>query len=363
MKYLILSLLSLIFVDESIAQTTYKSSHVQGGKTIQFTVPTGYFFVVNSDVAGDAMYLPQEGVDYEEASPVELGLGILMFMHEFALEDATLDSIREGLNEELLGENKGLIAIEEPTIVQLNGREFLRGGFKGEVEGDIMAALYFGVTRYGDYYVFVSYYAPGEVEDVLSYDSFKKIMTTWKEVESDEVDWADLELEMDQEYEGEEMYEDLEIYYQNDLFETEISYYDILPDFGENWDEPLDESGHLLSMFTYKDNNGSIKIFSGGKAINYPSDKEKADAIRRATDCPNRLSIKYSSEFSNEDHVFKLFTISGGGTMTSVYTTVVNDELLFFVIDGGKNSVPDFKPAVRDLMLTMWIDYFDEEEE
>lgn len=368
MKHVILSLLALLFIGGSIAQTNYESSHVKDGKTFQYTIPKGYFFVENSDDMGDAMFIQQEGADYNEVSPEELGMGILMVMHERADDETSLQIIQEGLVTELMEVNEKLIVLEKPSIVQLSGREFMRGGFKGEMEGDKVEGLYFGVTRFGDYYVFLSYYAPEGVSDVLAYEAFKKIMASWKEVATTkedriamlEIDMEDFE-DFDEDEDMDEL-EDLEVYYQNNLFKTDLSYYDILPDFGQNWYEPIDESGHLLSMFIYNEDNGSIKIFSGGKASNYPTDKEKADAIQRAMDCPTRMTLKADSGFSNEDHVFKLYSISGGGTMTSVYTTVVNDELVFFVVDGGSIPVSDFKPAVRDLMLTMWIDYFDEEE-
>lgn len=368
MKHVILSLFALLFIGGSIAQTNYESSHVKDGKTFQYTIPKGYFFVENSDIMGDAMFIPQEGVDYNEVSPEELGMGILMVMHERADDETSLQIIQEGLETELMEVNEKLIVLEKPSIVQLSGREFMRGGFKGEMEGDKVEGLYFGVTRFGDYYVFLSYYAPEGVSDVLAYESFKKIMGSWKEVattKEDRLEMLEIDMEDFEDFDDDEdmdELEDLEVYYQNNLFKTELSYYDILPDFGQNWYEPIDESGHLLSMFIYNEDNGSIKIFSGGKASNYPTDKEKADAIQRAMDYPTRMTLKADTGFSNEDHVFKLYSISGGGTMTSVYTTVVNDELVFFVIDGGANPVSDFKPAVRDLMLTMWIDYFDEEE-
>lgn len=371
MKRVILTLLALLFTVELMAQTNYESSHVKDGKAFQYTIPEGYFYVENSDFSGDAMFATQEGLDYDELTEEEIGIGILMVMHERADEETSLQTIQSELENELVDVNEGVIILERPCIVQINGREFMRGGFKGTIEEEPTEGLYFGITRFGDYNIFLSYYAPEGITDVLGYESFKKIMDTGKEVATTREDrMAQIELEMeeyDEEYEYDseenvEITEDLEVYYQNNLFPTEISYYAVLPDVNENWYEPIDESGHLLSKFNYKDDNGSLSVFSGGSASNYPTDKEKANAIQLAMDHPTPMTLKAETGFSNEEHVFKLYTIAGGGTMSSVYTTEVNDELVFFVIDGGANPVDDFKPAVRDVMLTMWIDYFEEEE-
>ncbi len=345
MKHLTLIVFSLFFVEATFSQLIYESPHVKDGKTFQYTIPKGYFYVENSDVYGEAMFATQEGLSYDELTEEEIGIGILMVMHEQADEETSLQIIQSELEKDLVDVNEGVIILEKPCIVQINGREFMRGGVKGTIEEEPTEGMYFGITRFGDYNIFLSYYAPEGITDVLGYESFKKILETGKEVA----------VEYDDEY-------DLEVYYQNNLFPTEISYYSVLPVVNENWFEPIDESGHLLSKFNYKDDNGSLSVFSGGSASNYSTDKEKANAIQLAMDHPTPMTLKAETGFSNEEHAFKLYTIVGGGTMSSVYTTEVNDELVFFVVDGGINPVPDFKPAVRDVMLTMWIDYFEGEE-
>jgi hypothetical protein len=360
MKQFLFSLLTIAFVGSSIAQTTYESPHVKEGKTIQFTIPEGYFFVDESDVAGDAMYVKKEGMDYRDVDPTEIDMGILMIMHEPNDETLQLQDYLNDLESALLEENKGLSIVEEPKIVSFNGREVLHGGFKGEMEEEKVDGLYFSSIRFGDYHIFVSYFAAGGVKDLLPYDEFIKIIASWKAVDTDKEDGIEALMNEDYSTYAEE---DYSIHFPNDLFETEISYYDILPDFGGEWNDAIDQSGHLLSMFSYKENNGFIKVFSGGLASNYPSEEEMADAIERVTEWSGSMSIEFNTQFANEDHVFRLYTITDGGTMSSVYTTEVNKELVFFVVDGGSDPVDDFKPAVRDFMLTMWVDYFDPQDE
>ena len=356
MKHFFLPLITLLLLGSVNAQIEYESPHVKDGKTMLFTLPAGYFKVANGSFDGYSMYASREGLDMEVDEIEALPIGMIAIMHVL-VEGKSLEELLKEFTKEMIDENDGIIIVGEPEIKKVNGRDCIYTGLKGEIEEETIAGIYFSVIEFGDYFIVVTYYALEYVEELMDYKEFKKIMTTWKEVATEREDALIVP-----EFEPEaEMYDDLEIDYKNDLFETQIGYYDVLPDFGDSWNEPSDESGHLLSKFSYKVDNGMIKVFSGGLASNYPTNKEMGRAIQMAMDLPTQLGIKNDSEFSNEDHVFKLYTISGGGTMTSVYTTVVNNELVFFVVDGGENPVPEFKPAVRDFMLTMWVDYFDEE--
>ena len=363
MKQFIFSLIALLILGSATAQIQYESPHVKDGKTIQFTLPKGFFKIANSDYEGNTLFTTKEGVDYDEVDTERENIAMLAVLHE-STEERTLEQIIDELQTDLIEANAGLIVLAEPKIIKMNGRECMVAGFKGDVEGDEMSAIYFSVTVFGDFNVVIAYYALQGIEDELTYEGFKKIMASWKEVATTREDEMP---EFDNfffEEEGSEMDDEIEeTNYINDLIETDISAYDILPDFGDNWDMPYEENSHLLSEFVFKKEHGTVKVFSGGQFSNYPTDKEKAAAIQLVMDLPSRLGLKGDSKFSNEDHFFQLYTISGGGTLTSVYTTIVNKELVFFLIDGGSDPLPDFKPAVRDFMLTMWVDYFEGEEE
>lgn len=360
MKQFILPLIALLILGSANAQVQYESPHVKNGKTIFFDLPKGFFKIEDSDYEGNILFTTQEGIEYDEVEKERINLGMLAIINE-STEESSFQVMIDELKTELIEPNKELVVLAEPEISKVNGRDFMTAAFKGEMEGEIMNAVYFSVTVFGDYNIIIAYYALEGIEDYLSYKSFKKIMASWKEVATTREDEMTQTVYSDEDFSDQDMFEDVfDTDYNNDFFDTQISYYDILPDAGENWSEPADDNTHLLSEFSFKENNGSIKIFSGGSFSNYSTDKEVAAAIQLVMDLPTRLSLKKDSEFSNEDHHFQLYSISGGGTITSVYSTLVNNELVFFVIDGGSNPVPDFKPAVRDFMLNMWIDYFED---
>ncbi len=362
MKQFILPLITLLILGSANAQIEYESPHVKDGKTIRFTLPEGYFEVANGSFEGNEMFASQEGIDLDFDDIDKLPIGVLAVIHVL-IEEQTLASFKTDLTKELIDQNDGIIVVSQPEIVNINGRDCMQAGFKGEIEQEPFGGIYFSVVEFGDYFIVISYYAAQQIINLLDYNEFEKIIASWKEIETTREDELpepeDFYSERDKEYDFEETEE---TNYINDLFETEISSFDVLPDVGDNWDMPLDENSHLLAEFSYKKDNGTVKVFSGGSESNYSTDKELAAAIQLVMDLPTRLSLKKNSQFSNEDHFFQLYTISGGGTKSSVYITVVNNELVFFVVDGGSNPIPDFKPAVRDFMLTMWVDYFEEEE-
>lgn len=351
----------LLTITFSYAQTTYESLHVKDGETIQFTIPKGLYFVEESDVSGDAMFSQKEGVDFETVDFEQSEAGFLMIMHQ-GIDEYSLahDALLEELKAELKKEENVLTAVRYPEKITVRGRDIVQAGFKGEMEGDKVNALFVSTLNFGDYETIISYYALEQVKNPISFNEFEKIIASWKIVKTDRED--ELTALRSFEYENVELEEEEETNYINDLFETNISYYDILPEYLENWDEPFEENTHLLSEFTYKNDNGSLKVFSGGDAANYPTLDEMARAVQQVLESSG-VRLKFDSEFANEDHVFKLYTISGGGSATSVYTTVAKGEMVFFIVDGGNNPIPDFKPAVRDFMLTMWVDEYSDMEE
>ena len=350
MKHPFILLLVIIFASESIAQTIYESAHVKDGKTMRITIPEGFYFVDGTSFDGNAMYATQEGLHYDQISEEGKESGLIAILHE-PHEGQTIESFAQELKVEFSEMGEKATILQDPKVLKLDGRKCVVAGITGEMDGENVRGIYFGGVMFGDYLIVLGYYARESVHDVLSFDEFEQMMRSWEEISTSKEDEMLSEDEM----------EDYSIYFQNDLFETEISYHDVLPDVGIDWLDAIDYSGHLLSMFSYKNDNGFLKVFSGGSTSNYPSDEEKARAIEKAMDWGQTMTLTYKSQFSNEDHFFKLYSISGGGTMSSVYTTIVNRELVFFVVDGGAKPAEEFKPAVRDFMLTMWVDYYEKE--
>lgn len=357
MKHLIFSLLILLFAESTNAQTDYESPHVKDGKTIWLPIPEGYYELPELSSPMDAMYASKKDVDLQLMDLDGLQVGLISISHTQG-EGQSLELMMEDLNSESRAE---IVALGGPEIVKINDINCMIAGFKGNIIADEIDRMYFGAIEFGDYFIVVNYLATVGTENYMEYSEFKKMMSSLKEIATTKEDGMDDFEEYIYEDEDGDFLEE-ETNYINDIFETRISFFDVLPDFDENWDIPIDENSHLLSEFVFKEGEGFIKVFSGGEVSNYPTDKEKAAAIQTVMELPTRLSLKKDTEFSNEDHHFQLYSISGGGTMTSVYTTLVNNELVFFVVDGGSKPAPDFKPAVRDLMLTMWVDYYDDDE-
>lgn len=359
MKYLSLLILVLATVGSSFAQITYESPHVKDGKTMQLSIPEGFYEFSGLSTSRNTVYSNLETIDFDVEDITDLPVGLLTIAH-LPREDESLESMMEELKREVNNNEEDLAVFQSPKIVDKNGRRTMYAGLKGDIIDMDLDRMYLCVFEFGDYFIMMNYISTPLLESPLNYDKFVKISESWKEIATTKEEEFDT---LEEEFEALVGEEDYAAYFPNDLFETKISYYDILPDFDEGWDDVMDESGHLLSMFTYKEDKGFIKIFSGGLASSYPSEEEMADAVELAMDWKRPMTLEFNSQFSNEDHVFRLYTISGGGTMSSVYTTIVNNEMVFFVVDGSSNPVDDFKPAVRDFMLTMWVDYFDPEDE
>lgn len=348
MKHLTLIVLTCLLVTTSFAQSTYESPHVKDGKTVSFAIPKGFYLVNNSENYGNAVFAPQEGLDVFEMNFEELEFGVLAVAHETFMEGGLEDFVEEMTGEmEEMGTE--LTVIDHPHLEQVNGQKCLLAAISGIVDGGVrMEAMYISATAFGDYMVVFYYMAKDKKPENLTYTEFKKINASRKDVATDREDgMMSMEDLMADEYETN---------FINDLFETAISYYDILPDFGDNWNETMDENSHLLGEFVYKEEIGHIAVFSGGEAVNYPSKTEMAMAIQQVFDLSSAPTLKAETGFENEDHEFNVYSISGAASLSGLYTTVVSDELVFFVIDNTDPSSTEFKAAARDFMINMWVD-------
>ncbi len=376
MKQFSLLLAMLVTTCTSLAQTLYETPHVKDGKTMQFAMLPGFHLVKGTDYLGNAMFSEDKEVDPASIDLTESNIAYIAVSHESAEDNALLE-FQEELIEEIDDFGPECETIDQPHVELINDHLCLMAAVRNANSGNRrMDAFYINAIEFGDKIIVFYYLSTSKATSNLSYESFKKIVASGVLIDTDK---EDVFLQSDEEMlkimeeavklteepvkEDNELKWELEeeIGYKNDLFDTELDYMDVLPDATAEWSEPTHENGHLLAEFMYKEGRGSIKIFSGGSTSEYPSEEEKARAIEMAMDWGKPTTLAFNSQFSNEDHFFKLYTISGGGTMTSVYTTIVNRELVFFVVDGGSNPIDDFKPAVREFMLTMWVDYFEEE--
>lgn len=377
MKQFALLLAILISTANSFAQTLYETPHVKDGKTMQFEMLPDFYLVPGTDYLGNAMFSEDAEIDPASIDLKESNIAYIAISHESAEDNAILE-FQEELIEEIDEFGPNCETIDQPHVELVNDRLCLMAAVRNANAGNArMDAFYINALEFGDKLIVFYYLSTSKETSNLSYDDFKKIAASGTLIPTEKEDVFSLsEDEMYEimeeasrvteepmkEEEAEVKWEiEEEVLYQNSKFETKLDFLDVLPDVDQHWDVPNDQNPRLLAEFVYKTDKGSVKIFSGGPTSNYPSEEEKADAIEKVMEWDQPMELTFKSQFSNEDHFFKLYTISGGGTMSSVYTTIVNRELVFFVVDGGPNPVDDFKPAVRDFMLTMWVDYFDEE--
>lgn len=346
------------------AQMLYESPHVKDGKTIHITIPAGYHEIENEVEMGLCAYSSDKELDIEKDDVQALNGGTILVAH-ISTTGETLTSIKEDLKEKM-EDDETTIVDETPHVINSHGRQSLHTAFRNKVYNDWYRTTYLSITEHGDYFLLITYSRTDFVDESMDFEMFKNIMFSLREVATEKKNQIRGNFDnVREEFETQiksQIDEDYSIHFTNDLFETKLSYMDVLPKYSQGWDEAKDESGHLLSRYDFESGDGCLKIFSGGLASNYPSEEEMGSAIESAMDWTQSISLSPNGQFSNEDHFFQLYTILGGGTMSSVYTTIVADELIFFVVDGGQNPVDDFKPAVRDFMLTMWVDYFDPNE-
>lgn len=360
MKHLALQIICFCLVGTSFSQSFYESPHVKDGKTMTFSLPSGYFEVANSVSYGNAVFAPVPDLDINDMELETLEFGVLAVSHETFTEGG-LEEFVEEMEGEIVEMGETVIIIDEPHIEQVNGRNCLLTAISGVVQDEVrMDAMYISATVFGDYMIVVYYMANEKRAENLSYEDFKKISASAREITTEREDEM-MSYEDEMEYEGEmvgdgDMEEEYITHFINDLYETSISYYDILPDFGDFWDETMDENSHLLGEFIYKEDLGNIAVFSGGDVTDYPTKTEMAKAIQTVFDLSTMPVIKEESTFVNEDHDFDVFALSGAGPFAGLYTTTVSEELVFFVVINADPVSAEFKAAARDFMMSMWVD-------
>ncbi len=332
MKKLIVLIVIVSAITTVYSQSMFQSPHVFEGKTIEFVIPQSFHEVLDAAYVGGATYTLDENVSYENLE--ELNTGVLEIVHE-PLNGESLESFRKLLIEEMSGD-EGVEMQEEPVILSLRGKECLVAAFTGEDEGGYLSA-----TEFGEYIIIFVYYSDGANLKSLPYERFKQIVGSWKIIETDKTDGF-----FEEEYVTN---------YRNDYFETELSYFDVLPGFGEDWNETEEENEHLLSEFCFKGEQGFVRIFSGGNAANYSSTVQMSKALQKVFDKSTSLTMTFNSMLENNDHEFSYYTIANGGELVGVYTTVVSDELVFFVVDKGSRPATDFIQASRAFMQEMLV--------
>lgn len=385
-NFFLLTIGALLF-GVGFAQTEYESPHVKDSTTIQLTFPSGYYEVVDTDQNVAQAFTTEKDLTLGDLSRALSTLPILMVMH-LNDSDFTLEEILAKLETSFDSDENEITEIESPNISIINGREVVIAAAKGKIDGDFVEGLYMCAIHSGDYYLMIVYKGVKGIDNHLEYSEFKNIINSWREVATDKNtgvyfpsgirshEFVEYEREpvegetrlvgppapppppvIEEEIEENTFEKILDEHYKNDLFQTQFTFRDVLPSLGENWSVPMTGNAHLLVEFVYNDDQGSVKIFSGGDDSDYSNTTEMGSAVQRLLGLEGSLEVKYDSMNSNGLHSFIKYTVSERERIPLFYIAYVNGEIIFFVVDKGSNPVDDFEAVVEEFMNSMWINF------
>lgn len=360
MKQLITLFAFFALTAVSIGQTVYESPCVQDGKTFQITIPEGFFKLEAQSIMRTTFSTEETlSPDFGSAELSKMALGSIVVYYESRYDNPLEWYIEEieSVSDEM---NSSFELLNPPEIVEINGREFLFAASKGTVGSATFNVLYVGYFPFGERIVKVGYFATEKLTEFMAFDEFKEIFSSVNEVETNKEDCVYDDI-MDEALKI--MEDELRQYTksENNLFETELSSSGISLIVEDGWNKRAEASAHLLEEYIYKQDKGSIQVFSGGRIEDYPGTKEMELAIQKVLESDDIPTITYHSKCSSDYNSFKKYSVSGSSTVTSVYIAEIEKELVFFLIDEGLNPDSDFKSAAHDYIMLFsfinWDDY------
>jgi hypothetical protein len=234
-------------------------------------------------------------------------------------------------------------------INKVNDREFLVSETTGKFGYFDVNMLYFGVFLFGDRIVIMNYLSTKKELSNFSFEDFISTLSTVEEIETEktgvEGDTGD-ELNKYLEELVEKMDLEDEIG-ENDLFESTLSSYDLMFIEDSNWDDSEEGNSHLLEEFIYKNDNGSVQIFSAGAIENYSTTQSKLEALNQVLEPKTKISMKFYTNLTGDSYTYNVYSVANHKTVHKVYTAEVNGELVFFVLNSGENPAPEFTSAAE----------------
>jgi hypothetical protein len=351
--------LIVLFVTSEFAaaQTVYESPHVKNGRTFQFNLPKGYFEISNSPNHAEAVYTKQKGLDFEKISIDTLSIGRIGIVHApkvlFISETFLSDAV-----DQLKKDNEEIIITHELEERVINGFTCTLAGFKGRIGGEELTGAYLWSFSFGDYYVLVTYFELEGAAEVMDFASFEEIIYSLSEVETSKKNQlyvAPESNEVDKSFVQEILLE----HYKNDVFETKLSPLDIVPELSDNWMVPMEGNTHLLFELVYKRDKGSINIFSGGLAEKFTSEQAMSAAIEQVLGSSSNLKLVFKQAFFGEQLEFYEYEVSNGGAIVTLYTSLVNEELIFFVVDQQEDLGENYPTEAKNCVVSIWIKSFE----
>ena len=353
MKNLFL-IIALLTVSNLIAQNTYESPYVKGGKSIKMTLPVGYSKIGDEQMPGNDAFAknPTSSINEFMQSRNQDVFMVLI------LDDP--DGITSPLNffEKEIKIDPQTKVIMEPVPMITEGGAFLTTVLTLSQPGFTVENMNMAITTFENKFITIMYIPETETGTASIHPKFKDFISSYTVYETTRENTFELTLSRED-----------DVFFENSEFETTLSYEVIFfeaEDDYEEWDEFEDSDVEkLLISYTYKRiedvwiTEGALKVFSAGRINQYEEPGTKVLALDKVF--PQHMFRKltpkkpYSiGELEITEYSFLVGTKSSS-KVHSVYSTTFKDEILFIVVEKTLDVSAEFDVICKQFISTMWI--------
>lgn len=356
----LLLVLFLLITTSSIGQSNFESPYVYKNEAIQVTMPAGYL-EFNAPYSGirNTIFTPDTSAAYLQDLD-DAPRDIFLVSHqkardEMSLEKLVLDGLEDDPNAEVLQAASTMVVNSNnvvTAVVKVSG---------GDLE---IEAIHVAGVQFGEAVVIVAYLS-AKPYDVTSAETknFQEVVQSIQIVKTKKENQVTFDYELSE--------EDFE-FFENSFFETELGYDDIFFDdeddhlgWSEFWDD--DNIDRFLIAYKYEaldeegswNEHGKVKVFSGGSIANFPSSNEMIHAIDTVLPRHMIRSLTIESALSSEEYSFTKYSFGvatkGPTRVHSIYTSEIEGELVFFIVEKTEHSDDNFEKAIEDFILSLWV--------
>jgi hypothetical protein len=360
MKFLFI--LFLLAASNSFGQTQYESPYSYNESTIQISFPSRY-------QRYKSPYEPTEGAifssDISEATMSQIDKApsdLFMIMH--IPSDNDEESLKEVLMNEVASDPTTVI-LRQPKFMVINGVSMYAAVIKVDDEDFQIEATYVAALKLGDVVFIVAYFSDKKYPSIDDQNLFKNVLNTINVVQTTKEN----QLQFDDWSENDNTF-------TNSLFDTDLSYETVFFDEEENnpaWNEWWDgeNADRYLIAFKYLQiidgesfEQGEITVFSAGSVENHPDLETKVAVLDQVYPQFMFRYLKEIDHFKNEELEFTEYLFGVGAkapTMVhSIYSAIVNGELVFFVVEKNDDTILEFDDLSRKFISSFY--YISEEE-
>ena len=361
---LISLLINLFTVFVAFSQQTFTSPYVYDEQTFTLKIPKGFYLIQEGDNNEPFLYSKDKNATNEmiRQQPIEDALVITYEYTTKSIEEIFANSIEQFENvrkEEI---------VSEPKLISLNGLDYIQSAIRIQSKYTIPAM---SITQFifGDYIVTLGIAGLGKNAEKETPALAGSIMATFSTVKTDAKSAWDITAEANDFQELMEALEALEDDYVidhgygNSLFETQFSPEDVfLMDTSETsiWRELDIPDMRLLVGYTDEYSEGTVKVFSGGAVAKYPTLESAIPALTTVIDGLEKMSIVRSEDIDGLMGPMKRHITSSNLNIPCIYTTIINGELLFFIVEQITDEHDAFTSGYEKLITSL---YFITEEE